>query len=299
MTARLDALFARVRRAAASDDWRQPGWRDPELDAELAAIVQQAGQTSTPATLVVPVRFGNLNVHDKGDAQPNLSGELYVIAGQHAYIGYVNNSIVLADGDVEIGYADDSVVLARGAARLSHINGCVIIAGHYLKVASDGLFARSRPGWRGSLLYSGSVLTVAHADGSICRVPRGMRVSHAQGVTFMDSPLLDISGETACRRVRRVRFNVLAVPRPNPLADTITVTASTRTDDQRARGRATAVLSATGEELTLRPRAVITNARGIPVPALQGWTASVIDRNFVLLSDGKQEAEFYPAKVLE
>jgi hypothetical protein len=126
-----------------------------------------------------------------------------------------------------------------------------------------------------------------------------MRVSDAKGVTFIDSPLLEVSNELRCRRVRRARFNVPAEPRPNPLGGTITVTAGTRDDDRRRRGRATAMLSATGEELTLHPGAVIADSGGKPVAALRGWTVSVIVQNFVLLSNGLQQAEFYPAGILE
>jgi hypothetical protein len=300
---RLAALMARIRDVASLGAWLQQApagrrWRDPVIESALSEILTDVGNTAGRQDLALPVGFDEVNASEGPARGPSIFEQnLHVVRGDDVRILRATKSILLVDGNVQVAYADDCVIVARGAVTVVEGWRNVIVAGHYVHVSSDGSTSGRNSTASGSVLVSGSVLNVLHAQSSLCRAPRLVRVDHAGNATFVDCPVIQSSTETGSKRFRRARFIVPAEPKVNPLEEVIRVTGVTGPYEGDGRRIGAAVLKASGAELTLRWGAAPVSAHGSPVPALDGWAASMIDAGYVLLSNGEQDAEFFaPAK---
>jgi hypothetical protein len=160
--ARLDAMMRRIRAAAASGAWREPGWRDPVIESGLDGLLDEVGRTARRPELALPVRLGKVRPArppDRGAA--GLDHALCVLKDDRATVPIVRRSILLVDGNVRIMRAEDSVIVGRGAVEIAFGQRNVVVAGHFLHVGYDGDYRRDwrRPiplDERATVLVSGS-----------------------------------------------------------------------------------------------------------------------------------------------
>jgi hypothetical protein len=146
-----------------------------------------------------------------------------------------------------------------------------------------GFAAAAAAGNEGSLLLAGNLLDVSHAYRSVVSSPGLVRVSHAHGVAFLDSPQSDIANENNCQRVPAPAGRLALTPpgEPNPLDGKLTVTQVVGGDDPTL---AMAVIAHGGVELVVRLGAAITDGQGKPLPVLEGWTLSFVGDRFALFT---------------
>lgn len=296
----MERMFTAIRRAAESGAWLTPGWRDRKLEADLEQIVAQTRETAGVASRALPAEFSNVRpVADVTDGPFGMDGVLYVAKDNHVEIGSASRSIILIDGDLKLARASNCIVVVSGAAEISFGAGNVVVAGHYLHVAHEGSPGLREPGTPDSMLFTGSVIDIAHAHGTVCSAPRLARIGFHNGGKLVDVPVTDPAHGTAGTRKRRARFTVAPEPKQNPLKGVLRIISTSRPLDNRPSRTARAVLS-DGSKLTLRMGSPILNGDGSTLPALAGWRTSVIDDGYVLLSKNEDRAEFFaPTEAIE
>jgi hypothetical protein len=279
-----DDLLARVHRAAASEEWQKPGWKDSLLDAGLNALIDQVKRATKNDALRLPVGFGDVQPRSEREIRGFVQGGLCVL--KEGSIAHARRSIFLVDGSLRISHAQDCVIVARGAVDIAHGRGNVVLAGHYLHTSHDG----GPPTSSGSVLMSGSILDVSHSNQSVCYAPRAVSVSFATGTIFLNSPKVEIAHEKSCTRID-AKLPLAPTERKNPLSDKIKITQIVRPSDS-GRG-ALVVLDQGGVEVVVRPGAQITDRQGKVIPEAAGWKLSFAADGFALFSKDREDAGFY------
>lgn len=280
-----DEILGRVRRAASSDEWQKPGWKDPLLEAGLNQLIDQVKQATKNDGLRLPVGFGDVQPRTEREIRGLGAGGLYVLKG--GSVAHAQRSIFLVDGSLHISHAQDCVIVARGAVDISHGRGNVVLAGHYVHTSHDG--DSRQPS--GSLLMSGSILDVSHSNQSVCFAPHSVCVGFATGTIFLNSPKLEISHEKNCTKIADAKLPLAPTEKKNQLSDKLKITQIVKPDDS-GRG-AMVVLDQGGMELVLRPGAEIKDNLGKVIPELAGWKLSFVADGFALFSTDQEDAGFY------
>ena len=287
---RFDEAIKAVRDAAKSGDWRKPAWKDPAIALMLEGLIDQTRQATGEKELKVPVDFADVKPLEGNQVQ-RITGALIVAAGDFSGAS-ASKSIILVDGNAKIPFADHCVIIARGAVYVAHGSANTIVAGHYITVSHDG---NIRPGDAPSrsLLFSGGVLDIAHAKRTICSAPDLVAISHANGVTFLNSPNVKAGQGREVPNQSIDNAKLLSAPAPlaNPLLGKLKVTQVVKGNDA---GRGTmAVLDHAGVEIVARPAAPIKDGAGKVLDGLDGWTLSFVADDFALFTNGTQDAAFH------
>ena len=286
-----------IRAAEASGAWMKAGWREAVIEQALAGIIEQMNQAAGRKDLALPVALANLRAGDFQGRGDHLRNALWVCRG--GSVSLAEQSMILADGNVDVAFANDCVIVARGAVEIAHGANNVVLAGQYINVSHDG--RPLRPG-RGpapsSLLVSGGYVDVAHAMGTVVSAPRLVSIADAEGVTLVNCPKADLPrhpGIPAGWASVNAEGVTLAPPavKDNPLAGKLDVTQVVRVDDA---SRRFVVIDRGGAELVLRPGAEIRDGAGRPVPELSGWHLTFVADEFALFSRGNEDAGFLVPK---
>ena len=298
-----DAVVERIRTAAASGEWKRPGWQDPALAGGLSDLVERTKRESGRDDLALPVKFAEVAAFDANAAGARPADHLApntLRVGEDVNVTRGARSIILAGGNVEVAFAEGCVIVAGGAVRVAHGKSNVIVAGHYVHVSHDGnhAFGRGGPGPavgrragdgpQGSVLVCGGVVDVSHATGTICSAPTLVQVAHARHVTFLNAPNVQVSHQQDSKQVQVDKLPLAPTEKPNPIAGKIKIT------QLMAEGgpRKAAVLDHGGVEVVVRPGGEIRDGAGNPPPGLEGWKLSFVGDEFALFSNGRDYAGF-------
>ena len=288
-----DALTESIGRVADSGEWKRPSWKPAGLHRGLSKLVEQLKRATGRADLELPVEPADVRPPEEGNEKNRiLPGSLVVC--RDASIGFVARSIILADGDVSVAFANECVIVARGAVEISHGSRNVVLAGQFIHVSHDGNApiggARARPGSNGSVLVCGGYVDVSHATGTIVSAPLGVDISHATGVTFLDSPVQNVSHRHNCVDVKAGELEMAPRPKANPIETRVTLSRIAGSDDDRT--RRFVVIKDGGAEVVIRPGQELHNSKGGPLAGLEGWKLKFVADGFALFSNGREDAAF-------
>jgi hypothetical protein len=289
-----ELVIGRIRKAAASDEWKKPDWKDDKLEGDLGKLVDAARATTGKLNLKLPVKLEEVSpgAAPRGVGPPG--GRLQVVTG-NAEIAFANKSIFLVDGSIRISHCADCVVIARGIVEISHSNRNLIMAGHHANLGFDGMDGmRARAGVRGvapaltdgSLIISGGSINIAHAQGSICASPKRIDISHAAEVAFLASPDVKMSRQQGCSEYKEFLT-------PFPLSPTVSLPATVMSVKQIVapddRTKQLVTVERNGVEYVLRPGAKLVDEKGLPISSWQNWSVGFITENVVLFTDGQED----------
>ncbi|WP_425615660.1 hypothetical protein NA78x_005590 [Anatilimnocola sp. NA78] len=284
-------LLERIREHAKGTEWQKPGWTDPLIEGAVTRLVTQANRAATAKTARMPVKFAECISKPAGPPGfPGRGGpgEMVCARGSHE-VSFANNSVYLIDGSIRIAHASNCVIIARGAVNISHGSGNIVLAGHYIDVAHEGSMF-GRPGAEmvsSSLLMSGGLLRISHAQGAICSTPGLMELSGSK-LTFLNSPNVSGSHHVDCEKVE-AKLQIVPVAPPSPISDKLTITQVINRGDSE---KGLVILEQGGVEIVLRPNTPITDNLGKPISALEGWKLEFVGDRFALFSNGETEASF-------
>jgi hypothetical protein len=288
-----DSLMERVRRARESGDWKQPGWKDAELERSLDRLVEGMKAASGRRDFSAGAAFADVRVAGPAGAPPGRAkGEILVVKDLH--VPFADGSIILSDGSVKVSHATGCTIIARGVVQVSHGRGNLIVAGYFADVSHDAS-SPGRPGGAatGSVIVAGQRIDVSHANGSVLWSPGSVRVSHAGGVTFVSCPDVQTSHENNCQRVElgdaEGLAQVLPRPGPNPLEDKLKITQVVPSSDPR---KASVLFDHGGVEVAARIGAEVRGADGKVIDGLQGWTLSCVGDDYALFASETGMAGF-------
>jgi hypothetical protein len=285
-------LVDRIRAVHASGEWKRGDWTDAEIERSLQRLVNDARQASGLKDLQVGTRLAG--AMPRAEIKGRLQNSLHVLEG-NGDASFADSCVFLVDGNIRISHANNCVIVASGAVEIAHGGANLVVAGHYLHTSHDGSRRPGQEGGRASVLVSGNVLDVSHANGSICSAPGVVRISHANGVTFVNSPNVKASHENGCRTADAAPLSIAPPLKENPLSEKLKVVQLVDGEgDDNARG-ALAVVEINGVELVLRPGAAIKDGAGKPVEALEGWTLSFVAKDFALFRRASDFAGFVMA----
>ena len=289
-----ELAIGRIRKVAASDEWKKPEWKDAQLADALDKLVATAKATSGKQALKLPVTFDDVSA----GADPRLArvqGGLLQVTQGNADVAFANKSIFLVDGSIRIAHAADCIVVARGVVEIAHGNRNVIVAGQHTDISFDGMDGmRGRAGAGGiappladgSLIVSGGSMHISHAQGTTCSAPKHIDISHAREVAFLASPDFKMSHQQGC-----TEHKDFVTPFPLPAAGSLpaavfTVKQIVAPDD---RTQQLITVERNGMEYVLRPGAKLTDEKGQALAGWENWNVGFITRQVALFSDGLED----------
>jgi hypothetical protein len=286
-----EKIITRIRTAAATDEWKQPGWKDESIEAACKQIIESSKTISGDDSLSLPLEFKEIGspIAARG---PRLPGNVLLVSSQNADVPFASKSIFLIDGSIHISHASDCIVIACGAVEISHANHCLIVAGHHIDISHDGNggFGSGPGGERsaaaGSILISGGSAAVSHAAGTVCCAPVHVDISHANKVRFIASPNREISHQQQCQVFDKANRPLL-IPAPRAVSsDFFTVKQVVSSDDK---AKQLVSVERNGLEYVLRPGNKIVDEKGQPITLWNSWKVGFITENFVLFTDGQDD----------
>jgi len=292
-----ELLISRIRKTAASEDWKKPDWTDSKLEADLGKLVDAVRATTGKQNLRLPVQFREVSPGGapRGAGLPD--GRLQVVKG-NVDVGFANKSIFLVDGNVRIAHCADCLVIARGIVEISHSNRNLILAGHHANLGFDGMDGmRARAGARGvappltdgSLIISGGSIDISYAQGSICAAPKLIEISHAAEVAFLAAPDVKMSHQQGCSEHKDFRTPFPLPPTASLPANVISVKQIVAPDD---RTKHLVTVERNGVVYVLRPGAKLVDEKGQPISGWQNWSVGFITDHVVLFTDGQDDMTF-------
>jgi hypothetical protein len=287
-----EQVIGRIRKAAASGEWKKPDWKDAQLEDALDKLVEAAKATSGKQALKLPVKFQDVSATAVlGPAR--MQGGLLQVAQGNVEVAFANKSVFLVDGSIRISHAADCIVIARGIAEIGHGNRNLIIAGQHANISGDGMDGRrgraggvAPPLADGSLIVSGGTIHLSHAQGSICSAPKLIDISHAGEVAFLASPEVQMSHQVGCSEHKD-----FVTPFPLPAvgslpASVLAVKQIVAPDD---RTKQLLAVERSGVEYVLRPGAKLVDEKGQAIDGWANWSVGFITRNVALFTDGQED----------
>lgn len=275
-----EKMIKEIQTTRISGAWKQAGWQSQPLQQELNSVVDQIRKITQDNSLALPVRFAD--VKPNGGMPRNGRNELVV--GTDFDVGSMNNSIILADGNVKIGFAMNCVIVARGAVYVAHGQGNVILAGQAVHVSHDGNGGETK----GSLILANVWLDVSHSNnGGIFSAPE-LDISFANATTIINPQKMSISHKKTYAEVTDKNLRIFPSA-SNPLKDALTLNGLQYKDDW-GQSRAT-FTDSDGRQFVVG----IGNdfsVNGRPRPELAGWRVTMISSAFVIVSNGSRDACF-------
>ncbi len=270
----LQVVLDRIHTHAAGTTWKEAGWTDAAIEGWLEKVLKQLSE-ATGKELKPPVALQD--VRAAGDNEQILRGHLRI--GKKITASTVENSILLADGNVQVSILRNSIVIARGIATTSTIENSILIAGRYARASTDRITAGKSSG---SILLSRGYADVGFARGTTICAPLGVEVSLAQDATFFNSKLTRAATQ---QNVKNIRGKSLPLGEPpvSPLEKQMELIGYVS-------GPQGALFRFAGRRLFAEKDQPIVDERGEPVKELAGWTLSHVDTRMALFTSGEQEA---------
>jgi hypothetical protein len=280
-----DVVLERAAAIAAKDDWKEDGFSDIELDKSLAVVVGRLQAITKNSALKLPATFDSVKAVEE-DADSNV-GFLRkgLLVARRAKVSHASNSIILADESADVAFADNCLIIARGAVRIAHSQRCCVIAGHFIHSSHDG---SPRPGNQGgnagSILLAGAVVDISHASGTVVCAPVMAAISHANIVTFINTPnrlnqkwtsIADDSGVLPRAEPHNPLFGKLTITQVVPAASSST--------------RALVAAESAGGEVVIR----IDRPLPATLAEAKGWQLVFVGDNFALFAKDDQLAGLY------
>lgn len=299
MPGKLQGVLDRIHQHAAGEDWRQAGWRDEQIERWLDHAVGLIAKAAEYPDLKLPVRLTEMKADVKAaELTPGSTVSGALIVGKNIDLTGVTleNSVVLADGNVELTSPRGCVVVARGAIRVHTFSQyCVLVSGVYVNVlAADG--SPQDTASNGSVILSRGWADVQSAFGSLIFAPEGIVLELSRDASFINAALvgLDRSGNRSLR-VRGLPIEDLPEA---PFTKPPRVVGLVRPDavhvDLRQRAmnpNPEPVKQPTGVVLRFADRRYfasfgqpILDQDGKPVEALRGWQVAFADDHLAILS---------------
>jgi hypothetical protein len=277
-----DIMIKEIRSSHASGAWKKEGWQPAFLQRELSNIVDQIKKTTRNDSVALPVRFADVKVTDR---RPGGAKELVV--GKNLDLAFMNQSIILADGNAKISFAENCVIVARGAVYVAHGQGNVILAGQAIHVSHDGNPGRTGDA-KGSLILANIWLDVSHSNHGGIFSSLNLDIGFANATTIINPKKISISHKKKYAEFTDNQLRVFPVV-SNPLAKELTLN-SIEYKDNWAQSRAI-FTDAGGRRLVVgigNDFAVEGKAR----PELADWRVTMISSHFVIVSNGNEDACF-------
>jgi len=217
------------------------------------------------------------DVQPAGDNDQILRGHLRI--GKNVTAGTVENSLILADGNVQVSILRNSIVIARGIATTSTIENSILIAGRYARASSDRITAGKSAG---SIVLSRGYADVNFARGTTICAPLGVEVSLAQDATFINSKVTRAGTQNNVKNIDGKPLP-LGEPPASPLEKQMELLGYVAAPQG-------ALFRFAGRRLFAEKDQPIVDERGEPVKELAGWTLAHIDTRMALFTSGEQEA---------
>lgn len=274
-----ELLLEKIHRLAAAEAWREPGWKSAEIKAALDQTIAEVNRATKKESVTLPDLWSHLKPADPAVHQDNVLCVCKV--GEFTFL---SKSLVLADGSVSIVSAKDCIIVARGAVEIVHSERNIVLAGHHLQVVHDGL-QEGR-----SLLMSGGTLSVSHSKESVCCAPRSVRVVFATGTTILNSPNLSISHDRSAVRIKDAVLTTAPGEKKNRLQEKIRITSVEKPAKKGLPGKVRLVHA--GVECVASQGSDIQTVDSQEVPELAGWKLTFVGREYVVFSNGREDAGF-------
>jgi hypothetical protein len=177
----LQEVLDHIRSHAATGAWQKEGWRDEKIEAWLDKLVAAIAKGADRPDLALPVRMADLK-----PADPNAIRASGLVVGTDVKAMGMQNSVVLADGNIDATLPRNCVLVARGVVSISGARNCVIISGACVSGSHDG-----EPGGTagGSLIVSRGWIDLETAYGSILVGGLGTTASRSQEALFVNTEI--------------------------------------------------------------------------------------------------------------
>ncbi len=285
-----DTVLERAAEAAASNDWTKDVWADMQLEASLSVLMDKLQKKTNNKNIKLPVTFDAVRpaISRDGSKIAHLNSGLFVT--KRGTVSHAHDSIILADESIAVSHARNCIIIARGAVDVGHGGGNVIIAGHFIHTSHDGHpDPQNAGGPHGSVLISGSVVDVAHANDTLACAPLAATMSFATNGIFINAPNRNISHE---RNSTYLTDESRALPTSSPkhqLIDKWKITQIVPPDDA---GNGALVATKHGDvETVIRIGDALPNATA----ELEGWQLVFVGDGFALFANDGQYASAYIA----
>lgn len=284
----LQMVLDRIHTHAAGEVWKQAGWTDAALEGWIDKLLKQLSETAGKE-LKAPLRLADVKPPDaNAQANPNdlvVRGGLRV--GKNLKHSIVQDSILLADGNVEVSTVRNSIIIGRSIVTASSCDSSLIVAGRYFRVSSDRVAAGTSPG---SVLLSRGYGEINFARGSILCAPLGLEVvALAEGATYVNcKPRQDPQQNNGSKSVTGKPLP-LGEPPASPLEKQLELVGY-MTAPQGA------LFRFQGRRLFAEKDQPIVDENGVAVKDLAGWTLSHVDLRMALFTSGDQEACVFKAR---
>jgi hypothetical protein len=222
----LQGVLSRIRQHAADDAWRKQGLADAQIEGWLDKLAGSIATAAKMPELKVPVRLADVRPID---AAPSRTVSQRLLVGQNLDLKDVRlqNSIVLADGNVAIESAEGCVIVARGAVRLQQSSYCVIVSGLCVEVSSDG---QPNDTANGSIIATRGWASLRIAYGSFVAAPEGATVESPRDVFIVNAAIASGEFESASAKTLQVPDLPLEPLAENPLRAQLKVLGIVRPD---------------------------------------------------------------------
>ncbi len=297
----LQTVLDRIHNHAASDAWKNPGWKDASIEAWLKRMVSVIARGVDDQNLALPVSFNDVTpaINEelvprqiaRFNALPSLQNRLLLL-DKDKTIFSLSHSIVLADGNLEITTgAEDSIIVCRGAMKGTS-KRCVIVAGTEARLGFDGV----RDPKEGSIIITRGWADVEHSNGSKIVALGGVIFGHPEKTVLINSVIAGPTGPLADFtnvRVPQLPLDELPI---HPLTRRIAVLGLVnppKLQDQISRLR----LEPKGIVFTFDDQRVIaflghsiTDGAGHQIQGLENWKLIYIGSAVAVFSDGTSEA---------
>lgn len=266
---KIDDILAQAT-AAQEKDW------DPQvLAAQLENLVRILAEETGKKELKLPVTFKDLGQPPRGAFARGT-----LIKEKRVKISSVEKSIVLCDSVADISIARNSIIIARAAACISHCQDCLVISGR-LAAASHV---------QNSVVLTNSRVETSSVRQSILAGPEEVRVSHAEGSLFVNSPAPqrrfpgDPREANQSVEVQGIKFGEKSPP--NPLEGKLTLTLAVQYDQ----GLALFKLPDGSGEYVARYDQEIKTPQGEPIESLKGWKLIYSGNRLAIFGRGEEIA---------
>jgi hypothetical protein len=240
-------------------------------------------------SIALPVTFDSVRPANSRDGSTIAYLENGLFVTKRGKVSHAQKSIILTDESIEVSHAHNCLIIARGAVDVSHGSRNVILAGHFIHMSHDGHGdPRSPDGPSGSVLLSGSVVDVSHANDTIVCAPLAATMSFTTNAVFINSPNRNISYESNSHYITDESGTLPTVSSEHQLIDRLKITRIAPPDDSGS-GALVATRHA-NVETVIRVGDAIPNATD---DELQGWKLVFVGEGFALFAKDGQFAGAY------
>jgi hypothetical protein len=305
----LQSVLDRIHTLAAGDAWKQEGFRDETIEKWVEVVVSKVAKAAEMPELKLPVRMADVKPVPEVPGRRIQSG---LVVGKNItkeFAGSLQDSIVLADGNVEIESVRGSLVIARGAVTVRGTSAySIIISGAYIRIGMYDGDRRDRA--KGSLLVSRGLAQIDAGYGTLMAAPGGARYGLG-GATLTDGVLINTAPLAVPPRapgVIRPTFKSVQIPDlplealpVNPLSARIDIVGILNAQNAALRLAGIlpprlasepigAVFRLGGRRYVAELDQPIVDESGVEVEDLRGWKLSFVEPELVIFSTADADA---------